>query len=202
MGLFADTLDGDDTRPVADFSLPPKPNAPKGQLSGVISDVDTAARVPGAIVAFGGPGHRAGDYVATSGANGAYAIFDIFTGTYPKVSARGVGYDSVVLDTLTIRTGSNVHDFALRRDFAAAAGGGSIAAFTGPDYSVFGCGPIGAIDQSQGAGWGSDTDHNATSTGLASDKFIVVKLLVKVNVAEFDVNAANTSRDSRSCSTC
>ena len=201
MGWFAGTLDGDDTRPVADFSLPPKPNAPKGQLSGVISDVDTAARIPGAIVAFGGHDHGAGDYVATSGANGAYAIFDIFTGTYPKVSARGAGFDSVVLDTLTIRTGSNVHDFALRRDFASASGGGSIAAFNGPDFTGFGCGPINAIDQSQGSGWGSDTDHDSLITGLASDKFIVVKLPVKVNVSEIKVNPANTCGDPGSSST-
>ena len=48
-------------------------------------------------------------------------------------------------------------NFELRRDWASASGGGSITAFDGPDYTPFGCGPIGAIDQSDGTGWGSDT---------------------------------------------
>ncbi|MFL5413705.1 MAG: M36 family metallopeptidase, partial [Myxococcales bacterium] len=201
MGWFAGTLDGDDTRPVEDFRTPPDPGAPKGSLSGVVSDVDTAARIPGAIIAFGGHDHGAGDYVATSGATGAYAIFDIFAGTYPKVSARAPGFDSVVLPTLTIFPGSNVRDFALRRDFAAASGGGTIAAFNGPDFTGFGCGPINAIDQSQGAGWGSDTDHDSLVTGLASDKFVIIKLPVKVNVSEIKVDPANTCGDPGSSST-
>src|SRR5262249_38426110 len=154
-------------------------------LSGTASDQDTGAHIQGIIVAFGGHDHGAGDYVATTGASGGYSIADIFAGTYPKVSARGgAGYDPIVLPTLTINPGANVHDFLLPRDWAASSGGGSIASFNGPDYTPFGCGPGGAIDQSQGTGWGSDTDHDALITGLASDKFIVVKLPTKVNVSE------------------
>jgi hypothetical protein len=201
MGWFAGTIDGDDTRPVADFSMPPNPTAPKGSLSGTVSDTDTRAPIQGAIVAFGGHDHGAGNYVATSGATGLYSIADIFAGTYPKVSARGQGYDPIVLPSLTIATGANSRDFRLRRDWAASSGGGSIAAFNGPDYTPFGCGPINAIDQSQGNGWGSDTDHDALSTGLASDKFIVVKLPVKVNVSAIDVNPSNTCGDPGSSST-
>jgi extracellular elastinolytic metalloproteinase len=201
MGWFAGTIDGDDTRPVENFALPPRPGDPKGDLSGAISNQDTGERIQGAIVAFGGHDHGAGNYVATTGANGGYSIADIFAGTYPEVSARGVGYDAVVLPSLTIAPGANVRDFVLRRDWASAGGGGSIAAFTGPDYSVFGCGPIGAIDQSSGNGWGSDTDLNATSTGLASDKFIVVRLPVKVNVSEIKVDPSNTCGDPGSSST-
>jgi hypothetical protein len=201
MGWFAGTLDGDDTRPVADFRTPPPPDAPKGDLAGAVSDSDTGAAIQGAIVAFGGHDHGAGNYVATSNASGAYAIFDIFAGTYPKVSARGPGFDPVLLNTLTISPGANRRDFQLRRDWASASGGGSIAAFNGPDFSNFGCGPINAIDQSQGSGWGSDTDVNSQSTGLASDKFIIVKLPTKVNVAEIKVNPSNTCGDPGSSST-
>jgi extracellular elastinolytic metalloproteinase len=201
MGWFAGTLDGDDTRPVADFSMPPNPSDPKGSLSGTISDRDTSGPVQGAIVAFGGHDHGAGNYVATSNASGAYSISNIFAGTYPKVSARGAGYDPVVLATLTINAGANVRNWLLRRDWAALSGGGSIAGFNGPDYTVFGCGPTGAIDQSQGNGWGSDTDHDALITGLATDKFIIVKLPVKVDVSELAVNPSNTCGDPGSSST-
>jgi extracellular elastinolytic metalloproteinase len=199
MGFFAGTIDGDDTRPVEDFQLPPT-GTPTGSLSGSVSDVDTAAPIGGAIVAFGGHTNGAGNYVATSAADGSYSIGSIFAGTYPKVSARAAGYDPVVLDTLTI-AGATVRNWALRRDWAAASGGGSITAFNGPDYTGFGCGPGGAIDQSQGTGWGSDTDHDALVTGLATDKFIVIKLPVKVNVSEIAVNPSNTCGDPGSSST-
>jgi extracellular elastinolytic metalloproteinase len=200
MGWFAGTLDGDDASPVADFSIPPT-GAPNATLAGVVKDVDTNVPIEGAIVAFGGHDHGAGDYVATSDAAGLYAIANIFSGTYPKVSARaGGGYDPIIT-TLTINPGPNTHDFKLPRDWAAAGGGGSIDGFNGPDYTVFGCGPINAIDQSQGAGWGSDTDHDGLITGLASDKFIVVKLPVKVDVSQIKVNPANTCGDPGSSST-
>src|SRR5262249_17504977 len=153
------------------------------------------------IVAFGGHDHGAGNYVAASDAVGAYSISNIFAGTYPKVGAHGSGYDPIVLPALTIAAGANLHDFLLRRDWAAAPGGGSIAAFNGPDYTPFGCGPVNAIDQSQGAGWGSDTDHDALITGLASDKFIIVKLPVKVDVSQISVNPSNTCGDPGSSST-
>jgi extracellular elastinolytic metalloproteinase len=201
MGWFAGTIDGDDTNPVANFSLPPNPADPKGTLSGSTTDLDTATPIQGAIVAFGGHDHGAGDYVGTSNASGNYSIADIFAGTYPKVSARGAGYDPIVLDSLTIAPGANTHDFQLRRDWAAASGGGSINAFNGPDYTPFGCGPINAIDQSQGSGWGSDTDHDALITGQASDKFIIVKLPVKVDVSQIKVNPSNTCGDPGSSST-
>jgi len=200
MGFFAGAIDGDDAKPVEDFSLPPA-GAPNASLAGSVTDVDTAAPLEGAIVAFGGHSNGAGNYVATTDATGAYSIGSIFSGTYPKVSARADGYDAVVLDTLTVAAGANSRNFALRRDWAAASGGGMIAAFNGPDYTPFGCGPIGAIDQSEGTGWGSDTDHDALVTGLATDKFIVVKLPVKVNITQIRVNPSNTCGDPGSSST-
>jgi extracellular elastinolytic metalloproteinase len=201
MGWFAGTIDGDDTRPVANFSMPPNPGDPKGSLTGSVTDLGAGGPIQGAIVAFGGHDHGAGDYVGTSNASGAYSIADIFAGTYPKVSARGPGYDPLVLATLTINAGANTKNWQLRRDWAALSGGGSIADFNGPDYTPFGCGPTGAIDQSQGNGWGSDTDHDALITGFATDKFIVVKLPVKVDVSELGVNPSNTCGDPGSSST-
>jgi len=201
MGWFAGTLDGDDARPVESFALPPSPGAPVGTLGGTVSNVDTGARIEGAVVAFGGHDHGAGNYVGVSGATGSYSIADVFAGTYPKVSVRAPGFDPVILSSLTIAPGPNVRDFSLRRDWAAATGGGSIASFNGPDYTPFGCGPINAIDQSDGSGWGSDTDHDALVTGLAPDKFIVVRLPTRVNVSELAVNPSNTCGDPGSSST-
>src|SRR5438093_236918 len=176
------------------------PGDPQGSLSGRVTDDATGGPIEGAIVAFGGHDHGAGDYVDTSDASGAFSIADIFTGTYPKVSARGAGYDPVVLTTLTINPGANTKNWQLRRDWAALAGGGSITAFNGPDYTPFGCGPTGAIDQSQGNGWGSDTD-NGLITGFATDKFVGVKLPVKVDVSQLAVNPSNTCGDPGSSST-
>ena len=201
MGWFAGTIDGDDTRPVESFSLPPSPGSPTGTVSGIVSDVQTAVRIEGAIVAFGGHDHGAGNYVATSNSTGNYSIANIFVGTYPKVSAKAAGYETIFLSALTVNAGANVQDFAMRRDWAAASGGGTIAAFNGPDYTPFGCGPINAIDLSAGSGWGSDTDHDALITGVASDKFIVVRLPNKVNVSELAVNPSNTCGDPGSSST-
>jgi hypothetical protein len=50
MGWFAGTIDGDDTRPVADFRVPPNPTDPKGTLSGSVTDLDTSGPIGGAIV--------------------------------------------------------------------------------------------------------------------------------------------------------
>jgi extracellular elastinolytic metalloproteinase len=200
MGFFAGATNGDDARPVEDFSVPPT-GTPNASLAGTITDLDTTDPIEGAIVAFGGHTNGAGNYVGTSNAAGGYSIGGIFSGTYPKVSARADGYDAVALATLTVAPGANAKDFALRRDWASASGGGSITAFSGPDYTGFGCGPIGAIDQSDGTGWGSDTDHDALVTGLATDKFIVVKLPVKVDISEIRVNPSNTCGDPGSSST-
>ena len=90
----------------------------------------------------------------------------------------------------------------MRRDWASLGGGGSIADFTGPDYTDFGCGPTAAIDQSQASGWGSTTDNDAgDGTGLVTPKFIVVKLPAAVNVSQIAVDPSNTCGDPGSSST-
>ena len=65
-------------------------------------------------------------------------------------------------------------NWQLRRDWAALGGGGTVAAFNGADYTAFGCGPTGAIDQSLGSGWGSDSPINASDA--EAPKFVTVKL--------------------------
>ena len=114
------------------------------------------------------------------------------------MSARGDGYDAKS-QTVSIASRAQVLDWALRRDWAASSGGGTIGTFTPPDYTPFGCGPGALIDQSQGNGWGSDAPGNASPS--AQPKSAVVVLPAAVNVREIVVNPSNTCGDSASAST-
>ncbi|HEX7309723.1 MAG TPA: M36 family metallopeptidase [Gaiellaceae bacterium] len=201
MGYFAGSLSGDDTRPVENFSLPPAKGTPTGDLTGVVTDQDTGLPVQGALVAFGG--HASGfpgDLADVTDANGQYKIEKILFGTYPKVSASSPGYDGQVIPTLTIGAPHTTQNFQIRRDWAALGGGASVTAFDGPDYTPFGCGPNGAIDQSLGSGWGSDTS-DGTNNGLVTPKSITIKLPIAIDVTEIQIDPSNTCGDPGSSAT-
>jgi hypothetical protein len=198
MGWFAGAIDGDDTAPVEDFSTPPAPGTPTGSLTGVVTDQDTGTPVSGATVGFGG--HASGfpgDYAAVSDATGHYTISGILPGTYPAVFARGDGYDRQTT-TLSVGSHATVRNWQLRRDWAALSGGGSVAAFNGPDFTPFGCGPDSAIDQSLGNGWGSTSDFTG---GTAVPKFVTVKLPRAVDIVQLAIDPGNTCGDGGSAST-
>jgi extracellular elastinolytic metalloproteinase len=200
MGYFAGAVDGDDTAPAEDFSAPPPPGTPTGTLTGTVTDQDTHAPIAGAVVGFGG--HASGfpgDLAGTTDAAGHYTITGIVPGTYPAIFARANGYDRQVT-TLSIGSHVNVKDWALRRDWASLSGGGTVAAFNGPDFSGFGCGPDRAIDQSLGQGWGSTVDP-VGSPPAATPKFVTVKLPQAVNVAQIMIDPGNTCGDGGSAST-
>jgi hypothetical protein len=202
MGYFAAATDGDDSQPAENFSLPPTAGTPQGKLNGTVKDQDTGKAIVGAKVYFGG--HASGfpgDLVGTTNTGGAYTVNGIFYGTYPKVVAGSPGYDRVVLPSLTIGTPVTSQSFQLRRDWASLAGGGTVTDFNGPDYTDFGCGPTGAIDQSLGNGWGSDTDHDGLNSGVVTPKHVVIKLPVAVNVSEIAIDPSNTCGDPGSSST-
>ncbi len=201
MGWFAGSVDGDDSTPTEDFSMPPAPNAPKGSITGTVSDSATGAPIAGAVVAFGGHNSGfAGSYATTSAANGTYTITGIFTGTYPRVFSRGgVGYDALV-KTVVVSSGTTTVDWPLRRDWAASSGGATVTEFSPPDYTPFGCGPLQLIDQSQGSGWGSDAP-NPPAGFVPGPKHIIIKLPVKVNIDDLQINPANTCGDPGSAST-
>lgn len=202
MGFYAAATNGDDAAPIEDFALPPGEKAKTAKLKGQVVDADTRKPIRDVLVAFGG--HASGfpgDFVGVTNQVGKYNVKKVFTGTYPKVSASGAGYDQVVR-TVTIEKGNNVEDFELRRDWAALGGGGSVKSFTGPDFTAFGCGPASAIDQSQGSGWGSTTDNDAGEpTGNVTPKEIVVELPQAVDVSEIKINPSNTCGDAGSAST-
>ncbi len=198
MGWFAGAVDGDDTAPIEDFSLPAPAGTPTGSLTGTITDTDAGTPVAGAVVGFGG--HASGfpgDYAAVTDSAGHYTITGIVPGTYPAVFARGDGYDRQTA-TMSISSRASTRNWSLRRDWAALAGGGSVVAFNGPDYTAFGCGPSGAINQSLGNGWGSNADYVGNT---ATPKFVTVKLPHAVNVSEIAIDPGNTCGDAGSAST-
>jgi extracellular elastinolytic metalloproteinase len=200
MGWFAGAVDGDDAAPVEDFSTPPPASTPRGTLTGRVTNLDTGTPVVGAVVAFGGHNSGfAGDYAAVTDGSGVYTISGIIPGTYPKVFSRGPGYDPIV-QTVAVASRTNTLNWALRRDWAASGGGATIADFTPPDYTPFGCGPGGLIDQSQGSGWGSNAPTNPDPGGPLP-KFTVIALPVAVNISQLQVNPSNTCGDAGSAST-
>ncbi len=162
-GFYAGSDDGNDAAPVADFNTPPPPGTPTGRIAGTVTD-RSGNPLPGAVVKVAG--HS--EYSDTSDANGEYKITGVPEGTWPKVVATVAGYEPDS-DAVTVIGGARVDfDPSLRRDWASASGGASIASFTGPDYSPA-CGPEGAIDLSAGTGWGSTTFGDDGAPGTDPD---------------------------------
>jgi hypothetical protein len=192
MGYFAAAVDGDDSHPVEDFSMPPAANTPRGSLAGKVTDQDTGAAVAGLSVGFGGHASGfAGSYETVTAADGSYTISGILPGTYAKVFARGAGYDTVV-KTLSIPSHAVTENWVVRHDWAASSGGGSVVSFTGPDYTPD-CGPAKLIDQSQVGGWGSDVAANGQQ--------IVLHLADAVDIAQLVINPSATCGDDPTAST-
>jgi extracellular elastinolytic metalloproteinase len=200
MGFFAGSLGGDDASPGADFHTPPA--APEtATIHGTVTDADTGAPVGGATVALafqGTPGSA--NPVATTGPDGSYTLGPVPVGTYPKLTVLAPGFDPTQT-SVTVVAGGTTKDLQVRRDWAASSGGGSIADFNGPDFGPA-CGPEGAIDLSQGTGWGTTTgDDDGTATNVFVPKHIVIELPQAVDVSEFAVDPSATCGDGGSAST-
>ena len=198
MGYYAGSDDGNDAAPVADFNVPPTTTA-KGRIGGTVTDSD-GNPIAGAVVKIAG--HN--QYSDVTDANGEYKFGGVPVGTWPKVVASAAGYEPHSEAVTVTERHKTVYNPSLRRDWASESGGASIADFTGPDYSPA-CGPDGAIDLSQGTGWGSTTfgDDGAPGTDpdLVQPKAIVIELPETIDVTEFAVNPTATCGDPGSAST-
>jgi len=104
---------------------------------------------------------------------------------------------------VSISSGTTTLNWTLRRDWAASAGGATVAFFTNPpDYTPFGCGPAGLIDQSQASGWGSDAPTNPEPPAQnPQPKQIVIRMPTMVDISELTINPSNTCGDAGSAST-
>ena len=77
-----------------------------------------------------------------------------------------------------------------------------MADFDGPDYSQFGCGPVGAIDLSLSTGWGSTTgNNNGDPTNVFVPKSITIALPQAVDISTFGIDPTATCGDGGSAST-
>ena len=136
MGYFAAAVDGDDAQPVEDFSMPPAANTPRGTLTGKVTDQDTGAPVAGLTVGFGGHASGfAGDLQATTAADGTYTITGIFPGHVREGVRPGRRLRPQVAHAVDQFAHRSRQDWAVRRDWAASSGGGTVVSFTGPDYT-------------------------------------------------------------------
>jgi extracellular elastinolytic metalloproteinase len=199
MGWFAGATNAGDSLPAEDFHTPP--TGKTASLSGTVIDKDTNAPVNGALVFVAGHDSGfVGDYTAVTNAQGKYTISGVFPGTYPKFVLAGNGYE-ILNQPVTVAANGTTANFAPRRNWASASGGGAVKAFNGPDFSPQ-CGPGFAIDGVQGSGWGSTTGDNAgTPTNVMIPKHIDIALPAAVTVTKFSVDPSNTCGDPGSAST-
>ena len=161
-GFYAGSDDGNDAAPVADFNTPPPPGTPTGRIAGTVTDSD-GNPLPGAVVRIAG--HS--EFSDTTDANGEYKITGVPEGTWPKVVASVAGYEPDS-DAVTVTGGT---PGGLRRLAPARLGVGQRwrqhRQLHRAGLHQLGCGPGGAIDLSQGTGWGSTT--TATTAPRATE---------------------------------
>jgi len=208
MGWYAGAADGGDTQPAESFKTRPAPHKPTGTMQGKVTDAMSDEPVKGAIVRI--TGHDSGyigSFTATTDASGSYTISNIPAGTYEKVVVTTPGYEAATT-SVRVKPAGTTQDWSIREDFAASSAGGEVASFDGPDYSEYGCGPEGAIDLSQGTGWGSTTgDAQGTPTDTPEPKSVTVKLSEPIDISAdeqttaFAVDPTATCGDSGSSST-
>jgi extracellular elastinolytic metalloproteinase len=201
MGFLAGSFGGNDPVPAASFVTPPR-HLTLHTLRGTVTDRATHAPLKGVSVTLAFQGRGPANPSAVTDANGHYAIHGLPEGVYRKFVVHGAGYEPA---QIRVRVGPSgaTRNFAVRRDWAAASGGASIASFTGANYTSFGCGPAGAIDLSQLTGWGSNAGagKDDSPTGTFHPKQIVVNLHRLVTVSGFGVDPQSTCGDAPSAST-
>ncbi len=188
MGWFAAADSASDVRVSEDFSLPPGPAAGSATIEGVVRD-DAGKGLQD--VPVGVSGHDAGlglDLSATTGPTGAFEIADVPAGIYPRLRASAPPGSLDGVSGVTVpASGSVTRDLLVRRNWASAGGGAIVRSFTGPDTSVFGCGPAHAIDGDPGTVWSTDAPA-VPAPGVGGPKQIVVALPDDVTITRIAID--------------
>jgi extracellular elastinolytic metalloproteinase len=192
MGWYAGSAGAGDAYPAQDFKVRPRAELPPGEIAGTVVDSDTGEPARGVKVVVTG---HADTYSAVTDAGGNYRIPNVAPGHYRKVTAGANGYEGITTDVRVRPNRTAKLDATLRRDWAAASGGAEVVDFNGPDYTPFGCGPIGAIDLSQGSGWGSTTGKDdGTPTATPVPKHVDIALPRAVDIVAGGEDGATAFR--------
>ncbi len=170
-------------------------------MTGKLTDADSGAVIAGATVGI--RGHDSGftgDLAATTNATGNFTINNVPQNHSYVLETAKAGY--LPIDSnVSVGTGTATANGQLTRDWSASSGGAQVTSSTAPDYSAFGCGPAGAIDLSQGSGWGSNSPSNTTDgsgqgqTIPTGSRSIVIHLPQKVDIREFQIDPGATCGD-------
>jgi extracellular elastinolytic metalloproteinase len=200
MGFYAGSFGGDDAAPGASFAKPPATHS-TGKVDGVVTDPDTGQPIAGAAVTLAFQARGVVNPSAVTDAQGHYSLGPVPRGHYGKLQVDAPGYLSAK-SGVTVGQGNARHDFVVRRDWAAAAGGATVSDFTGTDHTAGGCGPISAIDLSQISGWKTAAGADeATPSNVFVPKQLTVKLPRPINLKEFGVDPTANCFDGNSAST-
>jgi hypothetical protein len=183
LGFFASTRDAGDVRPTESFARPPAEGAPSGTVAGRITDAAGQLGLAGATIGPTLPDGTAAS--ARTGADGRYAL-RLPAGSYGGLRITGpAGYDAASVPAAVPADGTLVLDHALRRDWAAAAGGARLE----PDARGF-CGPQQLLDEIDGSGWSAP----APARGGAPPSITIV-LPAAIDVTQLGIDPAATCGD-------
>ena len=182
MGYRAYSDGADDLAPRADFSLPP--GGASGVVTGTVTSAESGLALAGASVGLASLTGEAAftDRLETvTAANGSYAL-GAPAGTYGALTAELPGYDTASLRDFPVPA---AQDIALRRDWAASAGGGFVFRNAPFDDSggPYGCGLTKLIDQRTTSGW------SAVNVG---DPQALVRLPAAIDVTGIGLDPTNT----------
>ena len=199
MGFYASAFDASDVKPAEDFNVPPPAGTPLGGLRGTVSDSQTGLPLAGAVIRIGAATTDSGaaSLIATTGADGSYAIDGITEGTYAKVAVRPAsgGYDPVDLHDVVIRGGETItQDVALNRNWASKPGGAAIVSSNDGTGEPF-CGPNALIDDRDGgAGWSAWNPNSPDYPGGLSGNppTTTIRLPVAVDISAIGIDPAST----------
>ena len=180
MGYYATARDANDPAPTQDFSPPPPAGSATGTVTGRVVDQAGRLGLGGARVTTANQGPS-----ATTDADGRYTLTlpANAPGTTTPLVLTAPGYDSGALRVAVVAGPSAAPEAELRRDWASAAGGATLADDPGGL-----CGPVQLIDETEGSGWSADWSPGARPS-------VTIDLPAAVDVKAIAIDTAGTCGD-------